>query len=106
MIKFEKLPFVVRQAAVTTLGFRNYPRRYGTEYRDWSEFLQVSQTWSLHKQQSWQRDRLLGLLKDAKTGTDYYADVLPDVNSCDSEASLEEIIALIPILEKSKIKAL
>jgi len=102
--RFEALPWLVRQGAVTTLGWKNRRRRYGDEYKKWIKFLGQSNNWSDFERLAWQRSTLLSLIKLARTGTIHYARSLPLVEDLEKSKTLEEILLRLPVLEKQSLR--
>lgn len=103
--KFENLPYLLRQCAVSLLGFRNYRRRFGPEFTSWSRFLRESQEWLPPQIERWQREKLVTLVANARDGCSYYQTVLPPLESLPTSAGLRDVLDSLPILEKPVLKA-
>lgn len=102
---FERYPRPFRQAAVSIVGWRNRMRRFGHEYQQWRDFLQQSAEWPTVQRDAWQQTRLGALAQSARSGTRYYSELLPVVEKIEGASSLREALNLIPILEKSSLRA-
>ena len=103
--RFESFPWLVRQGAVAALGWRNQSRRFGGEYKRWMEFLRESNEWNSAERIDWQRRQLLSLIDLARTGTDYYAQILPSVEEVEALKDLEKLLHRIPVLQKQDLRS-
>jgi asparagine synthetase B (glutamine-hydrolysing) len=103
--RFEALPWLVRQGAVTALGWKNRRRRYGDEYKKWIKFLGQSNDWSVSNRLAWQRSTLLSLIELARAGTIHYARSLPLVEDLEKSETLEELLLRLPVLEKKSLRS-
>lgn len=101
---FERFPRPIRQTAVTIIGWRNRVRRFGDEYLEWWNLLQHSIDWSQEQRLAWQQARLVALVRSARSGARYYAEVLPEAELIDVSGSLRSALDLIPILDKSSLR--
>lgn len=105
LLRFESFPWVVRQAAVAALGWRNQRLRFGEEYVSWTNHLAATASSDADARRAWQRDRLVHLLEYARVGTSHYARVLPSREILCGLSGLDELLPAIPLLEKSDIRA-
>lgn len=105
ILPFESLPWLIRQAAVLTIGWRNKRRRFGIEYRQWQALLQQTENYSAEQRNSWQQVRLGDLVRSARTGAPYYFRILPIADKIDAANSLREALDQIPVLDKSQLRA-
>lgn len=103
-LRFETLPWALRQSAVTALGWRNRFTRYGSEYSRCEMFLRESNEWSEGDRLDWQRRSLLSLLKLSQTGTDHYAKLKLNLDELEALSSLEELLRRLPILNKEILR--
>ena len=103
--QFLKAPLIVRRAAVAVQGAKNRAARYGKFYEDHLRLLSTSDRWSEEEQRAYQSSELRKLLREAKTGTDYYAHAL----GAYAEEELDDIardlqLGALPILDKPTLK--
>jgi len=102
--KFEFLPRVVRQAAVTVLGFRNCHLRYKHHYQKTLAFLQRSASWEGQEQLKWQKARLDDLLRcclrNVPNFRNYESELLGALNAND----LNSTLAVLPTMAKETLR--
>lgn len=99
MIKFEKMPYPIRQLLAAGMGIKLSSGRYGKEFLSFAEFLTQSLYYSEEQQKVWQRSELLRLVSSAASGTEYYKDLKVNY-TLDFNALLNEL----PFLEKSSLR--
>lgn len=102
---FLKLPHSLRQLAVGLKGAQHRWTRYGADYRETRALLAASEAWTEDEIAAHHASRLTRLLREAKAGTDYYADALAGHTS----EELDEIAAglhlrTLPLLPKATLK--
>lgn len=103
-IPFERFPFLLRQSAVSALGWRNRLRRFGSEYRLWSDLLEEGRTWDLARREQWQAGRVVSLVRSAQSGCPHYQQSLAGwVGDCPGNV-LADLLSAIPLLEKQSIR--
>ena len=103
-MRFESLPRFLRGLLVAGAGLRNSLVRYGAEYRGFSELLASSDGWSKARQEAFQRQELLQLLRAVQPGTpalQSIAGILPHLSTFDDPY---EILRVLPFQEKDAMR--
>lgn len=104
-LRFEQLPRVAREAAVTAVGWRNRVRRFRGEFRVWRALLEESAGWDRDRRAAWQLQRLTELVAAARAGTRHYARALRDLGESWRAGDLRSALDALPVLEKSVLRA-
>lgn len=104
MVEFSKWPRLLKVAAVHGYGWMNRVKRYSGEYKAFRDFLQSSKAWHACQIDAWQREQLYRLLEDARQNTLFYRDRINTEENDGREMSAYEILAQIPITNKTFIK--
>lgn len=103
---FLRLPRPVRQGVVYAQSALNRVNRYGAEYERQRSLLCNSERWSRDELLENQRRQLADLLREAKAGTDYYAEALANFSDSELARLAKELeIQRLPLLSKSTLKS-
>lgn len=99
---FEHYPRPIRQAVVAAIGLRNRRRRFGSEYRAWSELLSSTTCPSEIQIQEWQIARLRKLVASASSGSPYYKEI--ETRGFDNVRELRAALDTLPLLTKNELR--
>lgn len=102
--KFEHHPWIIRQLAVSILGYRNRRARFGSEYQKWRDIVASTKSFDVPARQEWQRSRLLDLIASVGATTPHYRDKLPPHAKLSRLHGLRKVLDAVPLLEKKAIK--
>jgi phenylacetate-CoA ligase len=102
---YSKSPIFIQNILTTAYGYREYRKRYGGRFNEFSNWLAETQSWSYDKMIEYQNDKLRRILRLAYKEVPFWKERLDDLGLTPYDIKTTDDLNELPILTKEEVHA-
>ena len=100
-----KSPIFIQNIMTTVYGYREYKKRYGGRFNEFSDWLDESQTWSYDKMIEYQNDKLRRMVHLAYKEVPFWKKRMENLGITPDDIKTTDDLYRLPILTKEEVHA-
>ena len=100
---YDKAPIFLQNLMCSLSGLLKNRERYGSAYREARSFCREFDGWSRERQEAWQRERLVGFVREAAERSPFYRELYKGIDL--ERFRGPEDLPMLPVVDKETLRA-